>query len=53
MLSEAQRRDSIETSLRMLSEPERIVPAMRLAGELIPIDGEARAAAAVIDIAYP
>jgi putative nucleotidyltransferase with HDIG domain len=50
--SEVDRRDSIEASLHLLTEPERIVPATRLAGELIHIDREAQMAAAVINIAY-
>lgn len=52
-LSDAERGKSIETSLHLLTENERIVPATRLAGELREIDREARLAAAVINIAYP
>jgi putative nucleotidyltransferase with HDIG domain len=51
LLSDVDRRNSIEASLYVLTEPERIVPTIRLAGELIKIDKEARLAAAAINIA--
>jgi putative nucleotidyltransferase with HDIG domain len=51
-LSDGERRKSIDASLYLLTEPERIVPAAMLAGELADIDEEVRLAADVISIAY-
>lgn len=51
--SEVERNKSVEASLYLLTEPERIVPTQILGRELLPIDSEARMAAAIINIAYP
>jgi hypothetical protein len=39
-------------SLHPLAASERILPTVRLAEQLIGVDNEARAAAAVINVAY-
>lgn len=50
--SDVDRNNAVEASLHLLSAIERIVPAVKLAEELMDIDREARMAAAVINIAY-
>jgi putative nucleotidyltransferase with HDIG domain len=50
--SDAERNKSIEASLQLLSASERLLPTDKLAKELAQIDQEARAAAAIINIAY-
>jgi putative nucleotidyltransferase with HDIG domain len=50
--SDADRTRSIETSLRILTAAERILPAAELTEQLIDLDQEARKAAAGIGVAY-
>jgi len=50
--SDVDRNRSIEKSLHRLAASERILPTARVAEQLISVDNEARAAAAVINIAY-
>jgi putative nucleotidyltransferase with HDIG domain len=50
--SDLDRARAVEASLNMLSTSERILPAERLAAEMVHIDNDARAAAAFINIAY-
>jgi hypothetical protein len=50
--SDVDRNRSVEMSLHPLAASERILPTDRLAEQLIGVDNEARAAAAVINVAY-